>query len=129
MISGDPISGAPISGSEWPEVRIAFRSPFADDLGGGGVVSGAGAYELTGLAGSYAYTGGTATLLVNKVLIGQAGSYAYTGNDAIIIKSKVINALSGSYSYNGGQAVLSWSGEVTPSGDNYLIRVRRRGRR
>ena len=64
---------------------------------------------------------------VDRILIGQAGSYVYSGGNAVILKNSILNALPGSYSYNGGQAVLSWSGEAFQSGDNYLIRVRRRG--
>lgn len=86
---------------------------------GGGAVN----YTLSGAAGSYSYTGKSATFTVGKKLSGAAGSYAYTGQAGILTytpgSASVSYSLSGAYgvySVSGQQATLSWSGQKQETG-------------
>ena len=80
------------------------------------VTSGAVAYTLSGAAGSYAYTGQTASFTVGRNLSGAAGAYAYTGQAATLTYTSgagaVAYALSGdagAYAYTGQNATLTYT--------------------
>ena len=70
--------------------------------GGGGA-----AYTLTGLAGTYSLTGGTATLKVGRALTANAGTYSLTGGTAVLKAGRALTANAGSYSLTGGAATLT----------------------
>ena len=95
--------------------------------GGSGV-----AYSLTGSAGSYAYTGNTASFKVAYALTGEAGSYSYTGQSATLAYhagsgtiAYTLNGETGAYSLTGQSATFSylnkgqvvWGGAGTYKGE------------
>lgn len=64
-------------------------------------------YTLTGLAGSYALSGGTAVLKVARQVTANAGTYSLTGGTASLKVGRKITATAGSYSLTGGSATLT----------------------
>lgn len=67
------------------------------------------AYTLTGLAGSYSLTGGSASLSVSRKITGNAGSYALTGGSASLKVNRKLTGNAGSYLVTGGSATLTKS--------------------
>lgn len=74
---------------------------------------GAVAYSLTASAGAYALSGGTAALKVARRVTANAGSYSLTGGTASLKVARKITALAGSYSVVGGNATLTKSAGAT----------------
>lgn len=65
------------------------------------------AYTLSCSAGSYTYTGITATFSAARGMSGTAGSYVYTGKDSTLVIARSLSAAAGSYVYTGKDATLS----------------------
>lgn len=71
-------------------------------------------YTLSGITGSYTYTGQSATLTVAKKLSGTTGSYTYTGQSATLTYTAGssstaynLSGTTGSYTYTGQSATLT----------------------
>jgi hypothetical protein len=101
-ISSIPISAGPISGSD---ILLA-------------------AYALTALAGAYALTGQSATLVKGRVLISSNGSYAITGQDATLTKTRLLFPQNGLYSLTGQAVNITYSGEPVSTVTQYWIEIR-----
>ena len=66
-------------------------------------------YTLTGNAGSYTLTGGTASLKVGRKITANAGSYTLSGGSAVLKVGRQLTANAGTYSLTGGSATLTKS--------------------
>ena len=104
-------------------------------------------YSLTASAGTFSYTGGTAGLAFNRVLIASGGTFAYTGGDATLTYTpasgddytlsaaggtfsysseatglafnRVLVAASGTFSYSGGDANFSRGRTLSAAGGTF----------
>lgn len=104
----------------------------------------AGAYAITGAAakltstralslapGSYAITGAAAKTGAQRQLTAAAGSYFVTGAAAALSQTRayVLQANPGSYFISGRGADLNYSGALSNTSDEYVVRARRTERR
>ena len=85
-----------------------------------------GAYTLTAQGGTYALTGGTATIKRDRALTASGGSYAIAGQQATITWSSVaaaytLTAQGGSYAITGASASLNRNRRLTSSGGAYAL--------
>ena len=104
-------------------------------------------YSLTASAGTFPYTGGTAGLAFNRVLIASGGTFSYTGGDATLTYTlasgddytlaaaggtfsysseatglafnRVLGAASGTFSYSGGDANFSRGRTLSAAGGTF----------
>ena len=81
----------------------------AEELRRFGVAAAAG-YTLTADAGSFTYTGQTATLRVARKLVAGAGAFSFTGQTATLRVARKIGAAAGAYTMSGADAGLIYSG-------------------
>lgn len=98
------------------------------------LVAAAGSYAFTGTsatvklgrevaaeAGSYGFSGSTATLRKNLPIMAGAGSYALTGTDASVRHGWEIAADVGSYAFTGTDASVVHGCKVAAGADSYAI--------
>jgi hypothetical protein len=95
-----------------------LRSPVLDT---GAAASAPNNYLVAAIAGSYAYAGQSASVLLGKLVTAASGSYTYTGQNATLLKSKVVAAVAGSYLISGQAASLLKSNLVTATSGAYTI--------
>ena len=76
---------------------------------------------LTASAGSYTYTGQSVTILRKRYLDASAGSYVITGQDATILRNRVLSASVGSYLYTGQSSALSHGYVLVASPGSYTL--------
>ncbi len=87
-------------------------------------------YSLTSSAGTFSYTGGTAGLAFNRVLIASGGTFSYTGGDATLTYTPAsgddytLSAAGGTFSYSSeatglafNRVLVAASGTFSYSGD------------
>lgn len=67
-------------------------------------------YTLAADAGSFTYTGQTATLRVARKLVAGAGAFSFTGQTATLRVARKIGAAAGAYTLAGADAGLIYSG-------------------
>lgn len=83
-------------------------------------------YSLTCAAGSYVYTGQSASLTFARNLSLATGTYVYTGQAATLTMAVNLPLAAGAYSYVGNAATLDYvavEGESVYPGAGYPIRV------
>lgn len=90
--------------------------------GGGGST----AYTLTGLAGSYSLSGGSALLRVGRKITANSGAYSLTGGNATLTKTSgpvayTLTALAGAYSVTGGNAGLKVGRSLIGNSGGYSL--------
>lgn len=83
-------------------------------------------YTLTGLAGSYTLTGGSASLNVGRKITANAGTYSLTGGSATLTKAVAginysLTANAGSYAISGGTAALNVGRKITANAGSYSL--------
>lgn len=78
--------------------------------------------------GSYSVDGAAASLLIRRYLSAIAGSYAVVGSAATLRIERRLIATAGGYAYDGADASLVYSASPASTGDDWIIRVRRRRR-
>lgn len=84
--------------------------------------SGGGtSYTLTGLAGSYSLSGGTASLKVARSVTANAGTYALSGGTAVLKVARNITANAGTYGLTGGNAVVTVQRKLTGNAGAYSL--------
>ena len=81
--------------------------------------SGPNTYRITASAGTYTYTGQSATILKSRIVSASSGSYTYTGQAATIKRSRLVSAASGSYTYTGQAATILKSKLVSAASGSY----------
>lgn len=99
------------------------QSPYVDpgyvDPGyvGNAGASLAATRSLTLAAGSFAYTGRSATLLYSRKMTALAGAFTYTGASATLGYSRKMGALAGAFFYTGDPATLVKFSPYPPEAD------------
>lgn len=71
-------------------------------------------YTLACAGGTFAYSGGTATLAFNRVLASAGGTFSYSGGDATLTYTPAgttytLACAGGTFSYSGGTATLAFN--------------------
>ena len=84
-------------------------------------VTPSGAYTVTALNGTYAVTGQSAALTVNRVLTANNGTYAVTGKSATLTINRVLTAASGTYAVTGQSAALTVNRTLTALNGTYAV--------
>lgn len=83
--------------------------------------AGGTSYTLTGLAGTYSLSGGSASLKVGRAITANAGTYSVNGGTATLKVGRSLTASAGTYSLTGGSAALSVGRKLTASAGSYSI--------
>jgi hypothetical protein len=80
-----------------------------------------GAYTVTALNGTYAITGQSAALTVNRVLTANNGTYAVTGKAATVAFNRVLTATNGTYAVTGKAATLTVNRVLSAANGTYAV--------
>jgi hypothetical protein len=76
--------------------------------------------KLLAGAGSYTYTGNSASVLYDRTILAGAGSYAVTGDSASLLWKHILPAGSGVYVYTGDSALLARGYKTFASPGSYV---------
>ena len=78
-----------------------------------------GSYSLTADAGTYSYTGQTASILATRIITANNGSYTYSGQNSTFLTTRLLTADVGVYSYTGQAATFGATRLLTADNGTY----------